>query len=272
MDPRLQLYDQGYCDLISVAPPGATLSEGSSLDPSYLGKSPAVKGASGWYGYAWMTAEPTRDTVEQYVEWNANIGLRGTHFPALDIDCSDPTLAAVIRKAAEETLGLAPVREGRSPRSLLVYRSEQPLARIQLEIAHGDERQLVELLGHGRQYLVYGQHPTAGDYKWITAPLWDIPPEALTLITADQVREFYESLMEKLYSVGIKETTIIGSSAAITDIEAPEQEELLAPSIDALRTLVASIPNDREFPDRDDYIKFGHAIKAAAGDDEMAGL
>ena len=64
-------------------------------------------------------------------------------------------------------LGPAPVRIGRAPKSLLVYRTAEPFARV-AAILHGPEgvKHLVEVLGKGRQFLVHGQHPGGFAYTW----------------------------------------------------------------------------------------------------------
>lgn len=266
-----KLYDAGYRDLVSVAPPGAELSAGTSLRADDLGKIPAVKGANGWHGYPWMTSQPTREQVQTYDSWGANIGLRGTSFPGLDIDSSSPKLVALVEQIAREHLGPAPRRVGRPPRSLLVYRSNEPLSRVALEIGEGEERHLVEFLGHGRQYLVYGQHPTAGAYEWTTTPLWDLPASKLSLVSAEAVDKFFGALATLLTEKGVP-CHRVGTGAVVEDGTFPEQEELLAPSPEALRDVVDSIPNDAAFADRDDYIKMGHAIKGACGDDESMGI
>lgn len=268
-DPRLKLFDAGFADLVSVAPPGAAISPNSGLNPDDLGKRPAKKGAHGWYGYGWVTDQPSRADVERWVEWDANVGLRGTRFPALDIDSTDETLARVVERIALEELGAAPVRVGKAPKRLLVYRTEEPFSRVAVEIERGGETHLVEFLGHGRQYLVHGVHPCGDEYRWVEDALPDMVPETLTAITGEDAERFLTVLESKLSSRGLTVRRVGRASAVHKD--APPQETLLAPSIEALGALVAAIPNDSRFNDRDDYITFGHAVKAAAGDNEEDG-
>lgn len=268
-DPRLQLYGAGYTDLVCVAPPGAPIAARSKLNASDLGKRPGKRGDSGWYGYSWVTDQPTQNDIERWAEWDANVGLRGTNFPALDIDSTDETLTAVVKKLAKETLGPAPVRVGKAPKTLLVYRTEEPFSRVAVEIERGGETHLVEFLGHGRQYLVYGKHPCGSDYTWEEEKLWDIVPADLPVITGADAERFLTVLEEKLTGVGLKVHRVGRASAVHKD--APEQSTLLAPSIEALGALVQEIPNDDSFSDRDDYITFGHAIKAAAGEEDEDG-
>lgn len=262
-DPRVKLYEMGYTDLVSVAPPGVEISKNSGLKADDLGKRPGKKGGHGWYGYGWLTDEPSKADVARWVDWDSNVGLRGTRFPALDIDSTDPKLTAVVKKLALEELGPAPSRVGKSPKTLLVYRTEEPFSRVAVEIDRGGETHLVEFLGHGRQYLVYGKHPSGSTYLWQDKKLWDVKPEDLTEITPADVERFLTVLEAKLATVGL-EVRRVGRASAVSKSTIP-QANLLAPSIEALADAVDSVEND--YSDRDDYVQFGCAVKAAAGEE-----
>ena len=262
MDARLRLFNAGYRDLVCVAPPGVQTSENSGLKADDLGKRPGKKGSKGWYGYSWLTDQASHADVARWVGWDANVGLRGTSFPALDIDSTDPKLTAVVQKLAMDNLGWAPSRVGKPPKTLLVYRTEQPFSRVAVEIERGDETHLVEFLGHGRQYLVFGKHPCGHSYIWQDEKLWDVPPDKLTLITSEQVEKFLLILEEKLTGVGLT-VRRVGRASAVNKGAVP-QENLLAPSVEALADVVENVTNN--FADRDDYIQFGCAVKAAAGE------
>lgn len=252
MSEALKLFDLGYTELVSVAPPGAPISERSGLQADDLGKRPAKKGRHGWYGYGWHKHEPSRAEVETY---GGNVGLRGDRFPALDIDCLDEQLVKEIRALAFRHFGGAPVRVGSPPKELLVYRLEgEPFGRIGIRI----DEHLVEILGSGRQYLVYGTHPKGHEYRWLGSPLWELDPSRLATITKESALAFMELLAER-YDGEIQ------GRASLSTATVP-QDDLRAPSMEALEELVAQLPN--EYADRDDYILFGHAVKAAGQEDE----
>lgn len=262
MSEAIQLFDLGYTQLVSVAPPGVPITERSGLDPADLGKRPAKRGHRGWYGYSWHKHEPNRAEVEAYAHWGANIGLRGDRFPALDIDASDPELVTEIRTLALKHLGKAPVRVGSPPKELLVYGLDgEPFGRLAVEIPHEGGKHLVEFLGSGRQYLVYGTHPSGRAYKWLGSPLWGVAPSKLARVSCETVTAFMEMLASKY------DGKLVGK-AGLSTVVVP-QEDLLAPSIESLAELVEQLPND--YDDRDDYITFGCAVKAAAGEDEEDG-
>ena len=256
-DPRLSLFRAGYTDLVSVAPPGAPISPNSGLTADDLGKRPAKQGNRGWYGYNWLHGQPSEEEVMAWCSWGANVGLRGTYFPALDIDVLDPKLAAAIRQLALKELGQAPVRVGRAPKQLLVYRLEgEPFKRMAVKLP-GNE--LVEFLGEQRQYLVYGTHPSGVEYKWLGSNLWDIPPSKLRSVSCEAVTAFLSLLAEQYGG------EVVGQRQS----QLPEnQTDLLAPSMEALSDLLRSITN--EFDERDDYIAVGMATKAAGQEDEEA--
>jgi P4 family phage/plasmid primase-like protien len=267
--PALKLYEAGYTDLVCVAPPGVKVSKNSGLKENDLGKRPAKRGSHGWYGYGWQTDEPSVEDLRRWQEWNANLGLRGTRFPALDIDSKDPMLTKVVKKIALEELGPAPSRIGKEPKELLVYRTDEPFSRVAVEIKRGGETHLVEFLGHGRQYLVYGKHPTGVHYRWPESPLWEVAQDTLTPITGEDVERFLAVLEERLSTVGL-EVQRVGRASAVNKASVA-QESLVAPSVEALAAVVDAVPNDANFSDRDDYITFGCAVKAAAGEDEEDG-
>jgi P4 family phage/plasmid primase-like protien len=255
-DPRQALFAMGYKDLVCVAPPGAPVSPTSGLREDDLGKRPAKSGAHGWYGYDWIRSEPTATEVDAWVRWGANVGLRGEKFPALDIDVLDHMIVKEIRTLAIQELGPAPVRVGRAPKELLVYRLEgAPFKRMAVKLPCGG---LVEFLGDQRQYLVYGLHPSGVAYKWLRTPLWEIEPSRLASVSSEAVTAFLELLAERYGG------TVVGRLSTTTS--EVDQEHLEAPSMEALGQLVAVLPNT--FSERDDYITIGHAIKAAGQEDE----
>ena len=269
----VKLFDAGYRDLVCVVPPTATLSPNTSIKPEARGKVPGLRGANGWYGYNFVTAEPpTRDQVMEWATWGANVGLLAARFPGLDIDSESPALTALVASLAEDILGDAPVRLSRGARRLRVYRTDEPFPRMALKLLvqtgiSADKSHIIEFLGIGRQYLVNGKHPSGTDYRWEGAPLWEWDTKDLALVTRDRVVEFFDTLhatlAEKLPNAIIEAH---GYDKGVMVQHPVDQAELLAPSFGHLLALVGGLPNtNEEFPSRDSYIAVGHAIKAAAG-------
>ena len=262
-----EIFDLGYKDLVSVVPPGARLTANSKLKRDALGKTPGKRSTSGeWYGYNWQAAGPA--TLREAAQWGAdgaNIGLRATAYPAVDIDCTDEALVAVIRSLAIELLGAAPERVGRAPKALLMYRTSAPFGRMRLWI--GGRKHLVEVLGDGQQYVIAGTHPTTqAPYKWL-APL--VAPEYLAPIDAEAANRFLAAVADAADMLGYT-TEREGNGSDSVDRGAINQAGLSAEFARVAEAL-AVIPNTNDaFPGRDDYLRMGYAIKAALGDDGLA--
>jgi P4 family phage/plasmid primase-like protien len=267
------LFANGYTDLISVIPPGAQISPKSKINPTQAGKIPGRRNANGtWGGWDWLRHETTIDDVRQWaINDQASFGLRASRFPGVDVDCTDEALSKVITDFILSKLGPAPIRVGRAPKKLLMYRTDKPFGRMRLWIKTSSGEHLVEILGLGQQYLVHGLHPaTQLPYKWLTPP---VAAAGLTPITREQADAALDELAATLDALGMGFCRREADGRA-TERSNVQQDVLLAPSIERLREAVALIPNDNNvYATRTDYLKMGYAIKAAAGDDaDLEGL
>jgi P4 family phage/plasmid primase-like protien len=264
-----RLYEAGFTDLISVIPPGAQLMPSSKISQTLVGKIPGRRHASGlWAGYNWRVADATIDDVRKWVFDGANVGLRATKFPAVDIDCSDANLAGIIEDAVRGQLGPAACRVGKAPKRLLMYSLSplaEPFSRMRLWITTPDgTKHLVEILGEGQQYLVSGTHPSGRVYEWLQDPTTVDEAE----IDVDKATAFLDYLEQLITVMGFGTVEREGDGKRSTRTAAADQKALMAPTIDALRDAVAAIPNANEdFPTRTDYLRVGYAIKAAAGNE-----
>ena len=260
-----QLFEKGFVDLVSVIPPGAQLTPSSKIPVGSIGKAPGFKAVSGlWYGYDWRHHTPTLEDVKKWSLAGANIGLRADRFPGVDIDTMDESLARIIEDVALAKLGPAPVRFGKAPKRLLLYRTKEPFTRMRLWIQRDGETHLVEILGQGQQYLVFGTHPsTLKPYTWTT----DLPSATITEITREQADAFLTELKETLEQMGFP-TTREGNGRPLTRVAQTDQIGLLAPNMELLAQAVKLIPNTNDqFPDRTSYLRMGYAIRAAAGEE-----
>lgn len=262
-----QLFQNGYRDLVSVIPPEANLSPNSKIKPDSRGKAPGRRGPHGWAGYPWQTEPCTMADAERMERDHSNVGLSAAFFPALDIDCTDDALAAIVEKVALEVLGQAPQRIGRFPKRLLMYRTDEPFGRMRLWIKHNKTQHLVEMLGQGQQFVVAGIHPATNEhYSWDQ----DLPaPEALVRVEKDAVAAFFERLEAEIEFLGC-EFEREGTGAVATDGPAVEQSSLRAPSLAALAEAVSQLPNDAA--GYEEYVAMGIAIKAAGQSDPVRAL
>lgn len=261
------LFELGYTDLVSVIPPGAQLTPTSKIATSSIGKVPGRKLPNGLYaGYDWRKVRPSLEDVRRWLVDGASVGLLANRFPGVDIDCTDAGLAQIIEDAAIAKLGIAPKRTGRAPKRLLMYRTSEPFSRMRLYIKKGNDQHLVEILGEGQQYLVHGIHPATGKpYEWDGS----IPhSESLCSITREMAEEFLTYLASVLDMLSVGTVTREGDGRRRQRNAAGDQAGLVAPSMDLLHEAVALIPNNNDlFPDREDYIRMGYAIRAASGDE-----
>ena len=263
-----QLFAAGYTDLVSVIPPKARLSATSKIDKTQLGKCPGKYYGDGlWGGYNWREFKPAAGHALAWDEQGANIGLHAAHFPAVDIDSTEPVVVRLVRDAAEMLLGDAPTRTGRAPKCLMVYRAEQPFTRMRLWLADeaSGEQHLVEVLGDGQQYVVAGAHPSGATYDW-DRPLHDLRPDGLALITPAMVEQLFEAIKVDAEFMGYA-VSREGAGRLTGDRELIDQASLRAPSFEECEKAVAVLPNNNDlFPGRDDYLRVGYAIKASVGE------
>ena len=271
----LKYFDAGFTALVSVVPPNATISPGSTIDPKDAGKVPGRKNHYGQYvGYNWLTAVPERHEVHQWLLDGSNVGFGGWAYPAFDIDITDPVLAIEAVAAVERILGPCVVRTGRWPKALVVCRSATPLQSFDIyyERDHellGPERYGIQFVANGRQYVMDGIHPVTGQPYTVKDPLHALDllgPGALPELTPEKVVEVFDEIGRCLGALGFPATR--DADARVQAQEVP-QDDLKAPDMDQLRSVVAAIPN--ETPDRFEYVAVGYAIKGASQDDPETG-
>jgi len=262
-----ELFTSGFTDLVSVIPPGVTLSPLSKVKPESQGKAPGRQGPSGWAGYPWQAAPCTAADAEKMESTAANIGLKADRFPAIDIDCTDASLTSIIERVTIQKLGKAPRRVGRYPKVLLMFRATEPFGRLRLWLEYESQRHLVEILGVGQQYVIGGIHPgTRKPYEWDKFPA---SPDELTVITKDNALALLDAIQAELEFLGVK-CEREGAGAVPTDRGNVPQESLWAPSLEALEDAVGLIPNDA--PSYDEYVEVGIAIKGACRGNLSDGL
>jgi hypothetical protein len=107
---------------------------------------------------------------------------------ALDIDTDDPAIVSQIASAAKQYLGDAPSRtRGDSPRCLYLYRAAEgePSKR-----SLSGKRGKVEALGHGQQFVAFGNHPDGAVYDWPEGSPASFHRDKLSTVTQDALHAF----------------------------------------------------------------------------------
>jgi hypothetical protein len=264
-------WEAGFTDVIPVIPPGAPLSPSTRIKPEARGKAPGFKGRFGWRSFDWLSRQTTEADIADWSRDGANVGLRATRFPGLDIDVTDPDIADMLADLADRHLGHAPARTGRAPKRLLLYRladGQAPMTRRRLWFKGPDDtKHLIEFLGHGQQFVVDGRHPATGrPYAWDRHPT-ETGPEALAPVTGEQVDAFFYEAAELLAMLyGCEEISPEGTGAEARDRASIDQDGLRAPSLDRVRLALDLAPNPAETT-RTDYLAMGYAVRAALPDD-----
>lgn len=264
-----RLFTAGFTDLVSVIPPGARLSAQSKISPDQIGKIPGRQNMGGlWGGYDWADYVPNPRDIAYWDRTRANIGLKAAKYPALDIDVTNESLASMIQAEAVRLLGAAPVRVGRHPKSLLMYRTDEAFGRMRLRFIDNDGvEHLVELLADGQQYVIGGIHPATREPYRLDTDICAGGPASLPLISKAQVEAFFAAIADTLQTLGCPVVKADHSADKADARKHVDQADLLAPSMGKLAEVVAALPNtSAAFPDREDYLLIGYAIKAAAGE------
>jgi putative DNA primase/helicase len=163
---------------------------------------------------------------------------------------------------------------GAWPKRLFPFRladGAEPFAKLQLYIDFSNERHLVEILGTGQQYVIGGIHPKTGEeYVWrrpLPASAVDLPT-----ITREQAAGLLQAIQEEVCELLGLGYECVGNGSVVTRRDV-NQDTLIATDLDVLEAAVKTIPNSSEtFPGREDYIRFGFALRGATQDDPGRGL
>ena len=229
-------------------------------------KKPGIYRRGAWHEYPGWSRHCDRLTTPQEVEiWSqwpdAGVGIAGGALAGVDIDLTDAGLALDVDRLARERLGDTPaLRIGRSPKRLLVYRTEAPFK--------GIRSSPIEVLARGQQFVAFAVHPDTGrPYEWPEESLAGLALSALPAITEEQARAFLDEAValvpENLRPVRLARRTHAQAGA----LTAPCGE--LRGTPDAVAAALAFLPNS-DLP-YEEWVRIGMALKGALGD-EGAGL
>ncbi|MFC3615066.1 PriCT-2 domain-containing protein [Lutimaribacter marinistellae] len=200
------LWDAGYTNLIPVSPPDGKIHPKSALDPKSMGKSPAqLTRQNAWVGMGnWQKHEATEQDIAAWDTWGANIGMQmGCTVVALDVDITGNDLAAAALQIVTEKYPTAPLRYGREPKFLALFKVVgAPIPSSRVGIYNGEDAHLVEVLGTGKQAVVWGVQPqTRKPYRWPS----DLPSlDALPVATLEDLGTLREAILKAAAKMGYK--------------------------------------------------------------------
>lgn len=144
----------------------ALIDQGYTVVPIQQGKK-----APGFDG--WQKAKASKDQVRSWLEdgfKNAGVGILTKFTCAIDIDCLDKDAALHFQDWCFENIGITPVRIGKAPKRLLLYRTTEPFRKRRSTVYVDDfgDKQLIEVLGDGQQFVAFHIHPDTGKpYTWV---------------------------------------------------------------------------------------------------------
>lgn len=121
------------------------------------------------------------------------VGIKTKHTVGVDIDCYDADLVKYMVRVTQDLCGKTLQRVGLAPKTLLVYRTEEPFPKTQSKVFIDDEGRQVklEVLADGQQFVAFHIHPdTDQPYKWLgDESVLDVPQHELEVIDRDDALE-----------------------------------------------------------------------------------
>lgn len=268
------LWALGYRRLVPIVPPGAPLSEKSSLykrlhakNPvDARGKTPGIRWGDGtWSGFDFVAHEAAEDDLHRWSAMGANVGIKtGRGLVLIDADTLNEDHARTILETLRSTMGDLPVRIGRYPKAGYLVRTDDDFQYARIEFGERDDRgrlkDRVEILSEGRQFVAHGIHPDTGKpYRWPKGvpALTDVP-----FVPAAALAAFLAALRPLLPSAS--EIRVEGAAGDV-------DQDTLRGDPALVRRAVETMPNTSDaFPTRESWVAYGYAIRAAMGPDNEA--
>lgn len=148
----------------------------------------------------------------------SGIGVLTADTPAIDIDCLDKDVSYKLVKWVENNIGKAPIRIGKKPKALMVFRTDEPFGKIRSNeyVDILGNKNAVEVLGKGQQFVAFHVHPETGQpYEWHKKNIVNVLHDDLPTITREQAQEFvayFESIVPDDWELSRK-----GVSATYSD-------------------------------------------------------
>lgn len=173
------------------------------------GKAPGFDG--------WEKSRATRDQLKEWLEnghKHAGVGILTKNTPAIDIDVRDAKVADLMEAYVRKHLGGKLVRFGLAPKRLFLFRCDTPFRKMRttVRLDEWNDKQQIEILGEGQQFVAYHKHPETGKpYHWPDKgqnPL-DVRAGDLPTVTIEQI----DGLLAYFEEVADKEDWKVGKAA-----------------------------------------------------------
>ena len=227
----------------------ALIDNGYTIIPIQVGKK--APGFDGW--------QKTRSTKPQLDEWLENghrwsgVGILTKYTPAIDLDVLDEEVVLKLEEWVRFNIGDAPLRIGRAPKRLMVFRTDEPFCKMRSTIYRDEwgDKQLIEVLGDGQQFVAYHKHPDTGrPYTWPNGddPLTVRAPDLVTL-SPEQVEDLFAYFDELAEARGWEVEKAARKLPTQFDADNPFLEDSSPVDIrdDELRARLLLVPNPEDY-------------------------
>ena len=161
----------------------------------------------------WEKTQVSKKLLESWCEegkGHFGVGILTKYTPAVDIDVVDEEFALELQAKAFELWGEAPVRVGKAPKRLVMYRTKEPFRKITSKTFLNDweERCRIEILGDGQQFVAFAIHKETGNpYKWVSGGSPDtLSHDELPLFDENKAFELIEMFEKGAVDRGWKES------------------------------------------------------------------
>lgn len=179
----------------------------SVIDNGYL-IVPIVQGSKapglGYPAKDWSKVVADHARLEKWIGkgFAANgVGVLASKSPGVDVDCQDEDIVRQMHEFITARLGPTIERVGLAPKTLLVYRADEPFPKVQSNdyIDNQGRKARLEVLGDGQQFVALAVHPdTKRPYRWKDKKgVHDTPIADLPVITRDDavaIKDEFERL------------------------------------------------------------------------------
>ena len=240
----------------------ALIDQGYTVVPIQQGKK-----APGFDG--WQNSKPSKQTVDSWLESgfkNAGVGILTKFTCAIDIDCMDEATAVAFEQRCIELVGTAPVRIGKAPKRLLLYRTNEPFRKRRSKVYKDEwgDKQLIEVLGDGQQFVAFHIHPDTGKpYVWVDgkSPL-NVRASDLTEVSTDAIEQIiaeFEAHAEEQGWEIVKADRKAPSASGKIDHDNPfiEDSQPVTISDEELRSRLLMVPGSDDY---DLWFQIGMAL------------
>jgi len=221
----------------------------------------------------WQRIDFSRSNIKRTYR-HYGVGVKGARTPGVDLDIADETICRQMVDWCRENIGSAPIRIGRPPRALMIYRSRTPLRKSRSDAYRSPdgETHQIELIGDGGQFVAYAIHPDTNlPYAWPERELTEVSSRDLGEISQDHVDALYEQFEKVVTEAGWTRVEPIQRSRNSTQIRQRQTTHELTAPVHDLKAAMLVIPIQPEAYDR--WVKIGMALwHATEGSAEGFGL